>query len=278
VLEADAEGVELWEEELSEASGPLIRRQGALEGNGLVALLASVALLVACAIILFPKFKHLTQGEFTVGLVVGHQSYGYGSGSLRAPIIRYTAPGGVFSKLADIPAATSTYPIDKEVWILYLRDDPDNAVVADFVQLFMIPALVGGLGLFCLSCTATFMIWQVRPELFSSCSAAARRRTAAALATGDKKLTKDASGQNISLDANSQNDSRDADSQDHSTDAAGQNDCLDANSQNECQDANGQNHSPDADAPNDSLDADCQDELEYAGQGNREVPRRSHWG
>ena len=272
VIDADAEGVELWQEELSDASGPLIRRQGALEGNGLVALLASVALLLACAIILFPKFKHLTQGEFTVGLVVGHQSYGYGSGSLRAPIIRYTAPGGVFSKLADIPAATSTYPIDKEVWILYLRDDPDNAVVADFVQLFLIPAVVGGLGLFCLSCTSTYMLWQVRPELFTKRPVATRRQTAAP-ATGDQKEPKDASGQDRSQDANSQNDSQNAEVQNHSPDADGPNDCLKANSRNDAQ-----TDSQDADGQNHSSDADGQDDFEAASAGNREVRPRSHWG
>jgi hypothetical protein len=209
VIDAEAEGVELWQEELSDASGPVIRRQGALEGNGLVALLASVALLLASAIILYPKFKHLTQGEWTVGMVIGHQSYGYGTGKLRAPIIRYTAPGGVFTKLADIPAAKGTYPKDKEVWILYLRDEPENAVVADFIQLAMIPAVVATLGLFCLSGTAVFMVWQVRPELFTKRPVANRRSFAAAPASGDQKDAKVASGHNHSQDANAQNDSQD---------------------------------------------------------------------
>ena len=242
VIDAEAEGVELWKEELSEASGPVVRRQGALEGNGLVALLASLALLLASAIVLFPKFKHLTQGEWTVGMVVGHQSYGYGSGSMRAPIIRYSAPGGVFRKLADIPAARGTYPIDKEVWILYLRGEPGNAVVYDFIQLAMIPTVVGGLGLFCLSCTATIMIWQVRPELFTKRSVANRRQFAAAPDTGDQRDTKDASDHNHSQDANSQNDSQDADGH------------------------------------NDFPDADGQDNCENAIQGDQEIRRRSHGG
>ena len=192
MIDAEAEGVELWKEELSEASGPVVRRQGALEGNGLVALLASLALLLASAIVLFPKFKHLTQGEWTVGMVIGHQSYGYGSGSMRAPIIRYSAPGGVFRKLADIPAARGTYPIDKEVWILYLRGEPGNAVVYDFIQLAMIPTVVGGLGLFCpfvhghdydLASSPRTFYEEVRRE-----SSPVRRRTD----TGDQGDTKDA--------------------------------------------------------------------------------------
>ena len=130
-----------------------------------------------------------------MGIVVGHQKFGYGaSGSLRAPIIRYSAPGGVFDKVADLPAAEAMYPIGKEVWVLFVRGEPGNAVIADFVQLFMIPTVVGFLGLICLSGTAVFLIWHVRPELATKASAATRRQFAAALATGDKQDSNDAEG------------------------------------------------------------------------------------
>jgi hypothetical protein len=195
VMDADAEGVEIWTEELSEASGPLYRRQGALDGNGLTPLLISVGLLLASAIVLLPKFKHITRGEWSVGIVVGHQKFGYGtSGSIRAPIIRYSAPGGVFDKVADLPAAEATYPLGKEVWVLFVRGEPGNAVVADFVQLFMIPTVVGFLGLICFSGTTVYLIWHVRPELATKASAATRRQLAAALATGDKQDSNDAEG------------------------------------------------------------------------------------
>ena len=187
VIDAEAEGVELWTEELNQTGGRLYRRQGALDGNGLAPVLISVGLLLACAIILIPKFRHLTQGEWTIGLVVGHQKFGYGtSGSLRAPIIRYSVPGGVFDKVADLPAAEATYPIGKEVRVLFLRREPGNAVIADFVQLFMIPTVVGGLGLVCLAGTGGFLIWHVRPELATEASAEARRKLAAVMATGDQ--------------------------------------------------------------------------------------------
>ena len=195
VMDADAEGVELWTEELSEASGPLYRRQGALDGNGLTPLLISVGLLLASAIVLIPKFRHITQGEWAVGIVVGHQKFGYGaSGSIRAPIIRYSAPGGVFDKVADLPAAEVTYPVGKEVWVLFVRGEPGNAVVADFVQLFMIPTVVGFLGLICFSGSTVYLYWHVRPELATKASAATRRQLAAALATGDKQDSNAAEG------------------------------------------------------------------------------------
>lgn len=187
VMDADAEGVELWTEELNQTGGRQYRRQGALDGNGLAPVLVGVGLLLVSAIFLIPKFRHITQGEWTVGLVVGHQKFGYGaSGSFRAPIIRYSAPGGVYDKVAAFPAAEAMYPLGKEVRVLFVRGEPGNAVIADFVQLFMIPTVVGGLGVICLSGTAVFLMWHVRPELATDGSAAARRKLAAAMATGDQ--------------------------------------------------------------------------------------------
>jgi Protein of unknown function (DUF3592) len=164
----DTEAWEDWNEESSAASGPVLRRQGALGGHGLAALLAGVGLLLASAIVLLPKFRHLTQGERTVGIVEGYKNYGYGlySGSYRAPIVRYSAKGdGVHDTLGSLPAARSFYPTGKEVWVLYLRNEPRNAVIADFPQLFMIPTVVGGVGLILLIGTSVFMYWTVRSEL-----------------------------------------------------------------------------------------------------------------
>ena len=166
LTQAEANGDEPWSEEWDEASGPILRRAGAMEGNGLTVVLASLGLLLAGAIFLLPKMKHLTLGERTVGVVVGHQSYGYGkSGNIRVPVVRYSGPGGVSDIAGFLPAASSTYPLGKEVSVLYIPNDPRNAVIADFVQLFLIPTVVGGLGLACLSGATAFMYWTVRGEL-----------------------------------------------------------------------------------------------------------------
>jgi len=157
-----------WNEGSSAASGPVLRRQGALDGHGLAPLLAGVGLLVASAVFLLPKFRHLTLGERTVGVVVGYKNYGYGlnSGSFRAPIVRYSAKGdGVYDTLGFLPAARSMYPTGKEVWVLYLRHEPKNALIADFPQLFMIPTVVGGVGLILLTGTSVYMYWTVRGEM-----------------------------------------------------------------------------------------------------------------
>jgi Protein of unknown function (DUF3592) len=165
--QAEAEGDEDWSEELSAASGPVLRRPGAMESNGMGALLVSVGLLIASAVVLLPNFKHLTVGKRTVGIVVGHRNYDL-SGSVRAPVVRYSSPGGVYDVLGSLPAARSIYPTGKEVSVLYLPNEPHNAVIADLVQLFLIPMVVGGLGLACLTGTAGFMFWTVRNEVRAS--------------------------------------------------------------------------------------------------------------
>jgi hypothetical protein len=157
-----------WNEGSSAAGGPVLRRQGALDGHGLGALLAGAGLLVVSVVFLLPKFRHLTLGERTVGTVVGYKNYGYGlnSSSFRAPIVRYSAKGdGVYDTLGFLPAARSIYPTGKEVWVLYLRNQPRNAVIADFPQLFMIPTVVGGVGLILLTGTSVYMYWTIRREM-----------------------------------------------------------------------------------------------------------------
>jgi hypothetical protein len=196
---AEAAGELDWSEEWSEAGGPILKRQGAMEGNGLGPLLASLGLLLVSAIVLAPKFRHLTVGERTVGIVVGYKNYGYGVGSttIRVPIVRYSAPGGVYDTLGFLPAARSTYPEGKEVSVLFLRNEPRNAVIADFVQLFMIPTVVGGVGLVLLTGTSVFMYWTVRGELPTNImSVLTRRQFAVADAANKDATNKDAANNN----------------------------------------------------------------------------------
>jgi hypothetical protein len=130
------------------------------------ALLIGVALLLASAGILLLKAKHLTQGERTVGIVVDHKDYHRrASSTMRAPVVRFSAPGGIYDVEGSLSVPRSIYPVDKEVWVLYLPNNPRNAVIFDFVQVFLIPTIVGGLGLVCLTGTAGLMFWTVRREL-----------------------------------------------------------------------------------------------------------------
>ena len=165
----EAEGDEVWSGEggesvwtaFSTGLNSIVDMKGVWTGMAL-----SVGLLIAGVAILLPNAKHLVQGRRTVGVVVGHKDYyNWRSNSLVAPVVRYSAPGGVCDFVGCLSVARSIYPINKEVQVLYLPGDPRNAVIVDFIQMFMIPTIVGGLGLFCLTVTTVIMFFVARSEL-----------------------------------------------------------------------------------------------------------------
>jgi len=164
-MQAEAAGDEVWSEEgesvVASCLSSIVDMKGVWTG-----LLLGVGLLFGGVAVLLPNFKHLTRGKRTVGVVVGHKDYiNRRSNSLAAPIVRCSVPGGVFDFVGCLSVPSSIYPVNKEVSVLYLPNNPRNAVIVDFVQMFMIPTIVGGLGLICLAGTAGIMFLVVRSEL-----------------------------------------------------------------------------------------------------------------
>ena len=163
--QAEAAGDAAWQDESEEetSSGGLLALSGAeLKGLG-TGILRGVGFLIAGACILLLNVKYFTQGERTVGIVVGHKDfYNRRSANVFAPVVNYSAPGGVYKTIGNLSVSRSIYPIDTEVPVLYLRDDPSNAVIADFVQMFLIPTVVGSFGLICLTGTIAIMLWTIR--------------------------------------------------------------------------------------------------------------------
>ena len=67
--QAEADGQEVWSEELSEASGPEIARQGAVDFAGLGSImLVGGGLLLVSAVLLLLNLGHLTRGQRTIGM------------------------------------------------------------------------------------------------------------------------------------------------------------------------------------------------------------------
>jgi hypothetical protein len=160
--QAEAEGGAEWSEESEPVTTTGLVP---LDLKGMVTgVLLGAGLLLASCIILLINFSHFTRGERTVGIVVGYKDF-YQRGNFYAPVVNYSAPGGVYKVVGRLSVSTSVYPIDREVPVIYLRDDPHNAVIVDFVQMFLIPSVVGGLGLFILAGTAAIMFFIARSEL-----------------------------------------------------------------------------------------------------------------
>jgi len=171
-MQADAAGDVDWSEESTPVTwvgvSSIIEMKGVLTG-----LVLGVGFLIAAFVILAPNFKHLTQGKRTVGMVVDHKDYiNRRSNTMFAPVVRYSAPGGVSDFVGGLSVFGSLYPVGKEVSVLYLPHNPGNAVIFDFAQMFMVPTFVAGLGLLCLTGTATYMYMVVRIELPPEAAAA----------------------------------------------------------------------------------------------------------
>ena len=143
---------------------PLSATELGLELKGLGTLvLAGVGLLIASSFFLLLNYDHLTKGEQTTGVVVGHKErYHRRSGRSYAPVVHYDAPGGPYQIVGSVSAGRNMYPINKEVPVLYLPDDPSNGVLADFVQLYVFPTILGSLGTLCLVGAFVLTIWIVK--------------------------------------------------------------------------------------------------------------------
>ena len=129
-------------------------------------MLLGLGLLIAAAVVLLLNFTYLTQGERTVGVVAGYKDfYNRKSNTVFAPVVQYSAPGGVYKVVGSLSVPRSLYPVNKEVPVLFLRSDPTSAVIADFVQMFMIPTIIGSLGLICLTVTIGLMVWTLRSRV-----------------------------------------------------------------------------------------------------------------
>ncbi len=165
-MKAEPEGEEAWSEEISRATSSglmssLVDMKGMYTG-----LFLGIGLFIGGFAILLPNCNHLSRGKRTIGMVVSYKDFiNRRSNNLVVPIIRYSAPGGVYDFVGVLSVPRSLYPIDKEVTVLYLPNNPRNAVVVDFVQMFMIPSILCSLGLIVLSGTAVMMFFVARSEL-----------------------------------------------------------------------------------------------------------------
>jgi hypothetical protein len=146
-VQADANpGAAAWDRTIH--GGPTTPGDMSLELKGLgTLLLIGVGLLVGSGVFLSFHAKHLTHGERAIGRVVGHKAHYNRRARKYLPVVVYVARGQGFRVTGKTAAAMSMYPMDKEVSVLYLPDDPGDAVIADFMQLYLAPTIVGGIGL-----------------------------------------------------------------------------------------------------------------------------------
>jgi hypothetical protein len=141
-----AAGPAAWDE--SAHRGPLSFEEMGLELKGLgTLLLVGLGLLAASGLFLLLNANHLSRGEQTTGVVIGHKErYHRRSGRSHAPVVEYVVAGEVYRIVGRASAAKKMYPVHQEVTVLYLPDDPGDAVISDFMQLYLASTILGTLG------------------------------------------------------------------------------------------------------------------------------------
>jgi hypothetical protein len=163
LVQADsAAGAAAWDE--SAHKGPLSFGELSLELKGLgTLLLAGLGLLAASGLFLLLNANHLSRGEQTTGVVVGHKErYHRRAGRSHAPVVQYVVAGEAYRIVGQASAARKMYPIHQEVAVLYLPDDPGNGVINDFMQLYLASTILGTLGALTLAGAVGLTVYVVR--------------------------------------------------------------------------------------------------------------------
>lgn len=118
-----------------------------------VFLLVGIGLLVAAGIFTERTNRFVGQAMTTSGEVVelvrsrssnsssGTRNYTY------KPRVRYTAPDGkVVEFQSNVGSNPPSFAIGEQVKVLYDREDPTDARIDDFVSLWLLPLILGGIG------------------------------------------------------------------------------------------------------------------------------------
>src|SRR5262245_14071410 len=122
-----------------------------LKGLGVVALVG-LGLLLVSGLFLALNSNYIFNGELTRGVVVDIRSRPSRRGTVYAPVVAYVVAGELYRLSSNGGSSVCPYHIDQEVPVLYMPDNPRDSRIADFTQLYLLPALFGALGLvFCIA-------------------------------------------------------------------------------------------------------------------------------
>lgn len=136
----------------------------ALEMKGFgTLLLISTGLLLGAAVFTLFSLSAVVGGESTEGVVVDLRRIPHkGGGESYAPIVAFLADGYEYETRGSVSSSFIDYEIGDEVPVVYSPDDPYNATIADFQQLWLLPTLLGGGGLVFLAGTLGLGAYVVR--------------------------------------------------------------------------------------------------------------------
>jgi hypothetical protein len=125
-------------------------------------LLISTGLLLGAALLLLLSLSSVVGGESTEGVVVDLRRQPGKGGETYAPIVAYLAGGDEYEIKGSVSSSFIKYEIGDVVPVVYSPEDPGDATVADFQQLWLLPTILGGGGLVFLAGTLGLGAYVIR--------------------------------------------------------------------------------------------------------------------
>jgi hypothetical protein len=140
-------GPKAWEN-VSVASTPATPEElaSALKGIGTV-LLIGIGLLIGSGVFLLFSLSSVAGRQTVEGVVIDLDERLSRQGTVYAPVVAYVVDQREYELEGSVASSWDIYDIGDAVSVAYHPDDPSDATVADFTQLYFFPTLLGGAGL-----------------------------------------------------------------------------------------------------------------------------------
>lgn len=119
-------------------------------------------MLGLAAIFAYPSWKYLDSGGRTEGTVV--RMMRKSSKSSTSPVVHYRVDGKEYEVIGSVSSSPPSHEPGEIVEVLYKREDPADATINSFLELWFVSALLGGFGILMLF-TAIFVTLLVRRKV-----------------------------------------------------------------------------------------------------------------
>ena len=113
---------------------------------GALAILG-LALLGLGGLFLLPSVSYITSGQTTEGIVVKIASRPGPKGTMYTPVVAYIVDEQEYIVSSSTSSSWNAYRVGMSVPVLYFSDDPEQAAIGDFQQLYLFPCIFGAPGL-----------------------------------------------------------------------------------------------------------------------------------
>jgi hypothetical protein len=109
--------------------------------------LFGLALLGLGGLFLLPSVAYIAAGQTTEGIVVKIAKRPSSRGTMYAPVVGYIVHSEEYLVSSSASSSWNTYRVGDAVPVLYFANDPEQAAIGDFQQLYLFPCIFGVPGL-----------------------------------------------------------------------------------------------------------------------------------